>query len=248
MNRKMKKAAALIASAVLCLSMGVTVLAASPTDPAIPEEKEITQIYSGSGLDKDGNKVTVYSEKISQDVEEILKDESAVKDILKDAGYVVSDEDQVVVLGAGDFETYDKNFEVYDQDISDGAEMSFSLGYSSGDYSSENWDDLKDLKDGDTIYVLHQTADGTWEVLEGTVSATTTDWGYSTVSVKVTMTDFSPVAFVKVMSNGEVVVLDKNEVPVSQVETSATSVTSSKTTEKVTTTSVTVKKSPKTGE
>ena len=247
MNRKMKKAAALIASAVLCLSMGVTVLAASPTDPAIPE-KENTQAYAYQAFDKDGNKVTLRSEQISQEVEEILKDESAVKDILTGAGYEVSEDDQVVVLGAGDFHTVDKNFEEFDQDISDGVEFTFELGASNEEYgyATENWDDLKDLKNGDTIYVLHQKADGTWEVLEGT--AVVEDNYYTTVSVKVTLTSLSPIAFVKVMSNGEVVVLDKNEVPVSQVETSATSVTSSKTTEKVTTTSVTVKKSPKTGE
>ena len=113
-----------MAAAVLCLSMSMTVFASDRFDYASPDagdipaaddqetetevEKEITQIWSGSGLDKDGNKVTVLSEKVSAEVEEILKDTDAVKDILKDAGYDVTDDHQVVVLGAGDFETYNK--------------------------------------------------------------------------------------------------------------------------------------------
>lgn len=250
MNRKIKRAAALLASAVLCLSMGMSVFAAeSVTDDeafgtgTVVEDKEITQIWYGDGEGKDGNKVTVWGEKVSAEVEELLKDEAAVKDILKDAGYEVTDDHSVVVLGAGDFKTIDMYGKPYDQDLSDGAEMSFFLG--SGEtwtsdgvtytYGSDNWDDLKDLKDGDTIYVLHQTADGTWEVLEG--KAVVEGDGYRRVSVTVTMTGFSPVAFIKVMSNGEVVVLDKNEVPTQKVEP-----TDAKTT------TVTVKKSPKTGE
>lgn len=248
MNKKIKKAAAIMAAAVLCLSMSMTVFAASPDAGDIPsgdsqetteQEKEISQIWSGSGKDKDGNKVTVFSEKVSAEVEEILKDEDAVKDILKDAGYDMTDKHQVVVLGAGDFETYDKNFEAFDQDISDGAEMTFSLG--GGDsyygYGTENWDDLKDIKDGDIIYVLHQKDDGTWEVLEGKAVVEWNGTGYTSVKVKVTMTGFSPVAFIKVMSDGEVVVLDKTETPVQKVDTKTAK-----------TTSVTVKKSPKTGE
>lgn len=255
MNKKIKKAAAVMAATVLCLSMSTTVFAsdagnyASPDAGDIPsaegqgtepeKDKEIAQIWYGDGLDKDGNKVTVFSEKVSAEVEEVLKDTDAVKDILKDAGYDVTDSHQVVVLGAGDFETYDKNFEVYDQDISDGAEMTFTLG--AGDsyygYGTENWDDLKDIKDGDIIYVLHQKDDGTWEVLEGKAVVEWYGTGYTTVSVKVTMTGFSPVAFIKVMSNGEVVVLDKNETPVQKVDPKTAK-----------TTTVTVKKSPKTGE
>lgn len=255
MNKKIKKAAAIMAAAVLCLSMSMTVFASDRFDYASPDagdipaaddqetetevEKEITQIWSGSGLDKDGNKVTVLSEKVSAEVEEILKDTDAVKDILNDAGYDVTDDHQVVVLGAGDFETYNKDWEAYDQDISDGANMKFYLGYGNDKYGyhSENWDDLKDIKDGDTIYVLHQKDDGTWEVLEGKAIVVTNEYGDNDISVEVTMTSFSPVAFIKVMSDGEVVVLDKTETPVQKVDTKTAK-----------TTTVTVKKSPKTGE
>lgn len=236
MNRKIKKAAAVLASAVLCLSMGMSVFAAeSQTDPVIPdtedqigaetpEDKGIFWTYSSYGEDEDGKMLTVNSYKISQEVEEVLKDEEAVKNILKDAGYEVTDDHQVVVLGAGDYEVVG--------DASGAIDMTFDIGMS----IDSNWDDLKDLKNGDRIYVLHQTAEGTWEVLEG--EAVVDDMGYVTVvSVDVTMTGFSPIAFIKVMSNGEVVILDKNEVPTQKVEP-----TDAKTT------TVTVKKSPKTGE
>lgn len=253
MNKKIKKAAAIMAAAVLCLSMSMTVFASDRFDYASPDagdipaaddqetetevEKEISQIWSGIGLDKDGNKVTVKSEKVSAEVEEILKDEDAVKDILKDAGYEVGDDHQVVVLGAGDFQTVDMYGKPIEQDISEGVGLNFGLGYHYKDgFSENNWENVKDIKDGDTIYVLHQKDDGTWEVLEGKAVVEDTEY-YTRVSVEVNLTSLSPVAFIKVMSDGEVVVLDKTETPVQKVDTKTAK-----------TTTVTVKKSPKTGE
>lgn len=264
----MKKVIALITSAVLCCGMGTTVLATenpsvtdpviedgtenpSVTDPTVDEETtentettvtdSIYEVFYGVGLDKDGNKVTVYSEGISEELEATLKDESAVKDILESAGYEVDDDHKIVVLGAGDFSTYDTPGHKIDQDISDGAEMRFTLGTSSEWYTSSNWEDLKDIKDGDTIYLLHQTADGTWEVIEGKAEVVS-KYGYTYVYVTATMTGFSPVAFIKVMSDGKITVLDKTETKVAEVEitNSASTATSVSTT--------TEKTSPKTGE
>ena len=235
-----------MASAVLCLSMGMNVFAAdsmTPEDlpsgdvtgpvtpgtdnsdgdmgPGTPQE-QIQQIYMGSGTDADGNKITVRNQGLTTDVEAILKDQNQMKDILTDAGYVVPDDASVVVLGAGDYTT--------DQEIVGEADMNFVLGYGSDE-------DLQGIKNGDTIYVLHQKHDGTWEVIEGKAVVRTFGYGDTQVSVDVTMTGFSPVAFIKVMSNGELVVLDKNEVPKASVNTTTAK-----------TTTVTVKTSPKTGE
>ncbi len=260
----MKKAVALIVSAVLCLGVSATVLAAenpSVTDPVIPEdtttpedttipedtttpgdagtaEQSKIPILStvGQGTDKNGNKVTVYSAGVSKEVEEILSDEKAVKNILTEAGYKVTNDQKAVVIGAGDFKLYPgETFEP-------GTEMSFWLGSGSDTVAGYNWDSVKDIKNGDVIYVLHQTADGTWEVLEG-VAVVENDGDWKTVNVKVAMTGFSPVAFIKVMSNGEVVVLDKAETKVTQVDPVNSSASG-----KVTTTEVTTKTSPKTGE
>lgn len=228
----------------------------SVTDPAVDEGAtgntgttvddtaavdSIHEVVYGTGQDKDGNKVTVVSEGISEELEATLKDENTVKDILKDAGYEVNDDHKIVVLGAGDYSTYDARGNKIDQDLSDGAEMRFWLGYSSVGYSTSNWDDLKDLKDGDIIYVLHQTADGTWEVIEGKAEVVDSGYGYTDVYVTATMTGFSPVAFIKVMSDGKVAVLDKAETKVAEVETAKSGSTVKAATE-------TVKTSPKTGE
>ena len=97
--KSLKKAAAVAAAAVLCVSMSVGVFASSPTDPEIPS------VWGGNGTDKDGNKVTaMQTEELSKEVEEILKDEEQVKEILKEAGYEVTEDQNAVVLGAGNIE------------------------------------------------------------------------------------------------------------------------------------------------
>ena len=59
MNKKMKRAAAIMASAVLCLSMSMSVFAASPDTGNLPDskppaqtevEKELYQLWSGEGI------------------------------------------------------------------------------------------------------------------------------------------------------------------------------------------------------
>lgn len=226
MNKKIKKAAAIVAAAVLCLSMSMSVFAAeSPSDPDINtpvEDQPQTEPYWawGTGKDANGNTVTVNSTQVSAEVEKVLKDEAAVKDMLTDAGYAVPENSSVVLLGMGDFKLADPT-----QDVSAGVDMTFMLG---AEYTS-NADNLKDLNDGDIVYLLHQKADGTWEVIEGSVYVT----AFGEYMVKATMTGFSPIGFIKVMSNGDVVVLDKNENVVSSANTS---------------TGTTVKTSPKTGE
>ncbi|MDE7037457.1 MAG: hypothetical protein K2O98_05755, partial [Lachnospiraceae bacterium] len=68
---------------------------------------------------------------------------------------------------------------------------------------------------GATIYVAHQKADGTWEIIEGTLDKNM----YGEWVVKVKMDSFSPVAFLKVMSNGKVVEVDKKGEPVKAATT-----------------------------
>ncbi len=235
MNKKIKKAAAIAAAAVLCLSMSMSAFAAeSVEDPDINQGEEqkpaqTTPIYAyGTGKDANGVTVNLQLNAVSEDVQKVLEDETAVKNILTDAGYNVPENSSVVLLAMGDY----KMTNPY-QDISAGAEMTFNLGYVYGEYGSANSDNLKDLNNGDTIYLLHQKADGTWEVIEGTVAIDQ----YGNYMVNATMTGFSPIGFIKVMSNGQVVVMDKNENVVKQVNSNTG-----------TTTTVTAKKSPKTGE
>ena len=68
---------------------------------------------------------------------------------------------------------------------------------------------LEGIKNNDTLYILHQKADGTWEVLEAT-AVVETSGDVTTYKVKAHFDSFSPVAIIKVMSNGKITVLDKN--------------------------------------
>lgn len=241
MTKKMKKAIALIAASVLCLSMSVNVFAAeSPVDPVIPDENQeesLPQFWGGMGTDKDGNKVTVMPtyEELSKEVEEVLKDEDKMKEVLSNAGYEVDDKQNVVVLGAMDIE-------LKGQDMPEGGiDVSLTL-------DQEN-PQLEGLKDGDTLYVLHQKHDGTWEVLEGKLVITTESYEYegeiyefSYATVDVHFDSLSPVAIVKVMSDGKVVVLDKDEKKVGTIETSKENGEGTATVK-----TAVAKKSPKTG-
>ncbi len=218
---KIKKAAAIVAAAVLCMSMSMGVFASSPTDPEqiVNDGKTLTfnPIWSAEGTDKDGNKVTAYSmEALSQEVKDILSDEEKVKDILYEAGYTVKDDQDITVIAAGDLslvdmETFEKT-EVPEGGIDLELNLGFQDSYSYG--GQFTYGAIQGLKEGSTVYVLHQKDDGTWEVMEGTVKVKTTSDEYGTYTgyyVTAHFDSLSPVAIIKVMSNGEVVVLDKNE-------------------------------------
>ena len=232
MNKKIKKAAAIVAAAVLCLSMGTSVFAAqSPDDSNVNQERpaQTTPIYvGGTGKDANGVTVNLQYKDVTEDIQKVFNDQAAMKDILTDAGYVVPENSSVVVLGMGDYSVENPY-----QDISAGADMTFTLGWGNEYGGSAKEDRLKDLKAGEMTYLLHQTSDGTWEVVEGTVSINE----YGEYQVNATLTGFSPIGFIKVLSNGQVVVLDKNENVVSSVNANTGK-----------TTTVTAKTSPKTGE
>ena len=217
---KLEKAAAVVAAAVLCMSMSIGVFASSPTDPEqiVNDGKTLTfnSIWMSEGTDKDGNKVTAYSmEDLSQEVKEILSDEEKVKDILYEAGYTVEDGQEVKVIAASDLELVNDRWEEVevpeggvDLDLTFGNNTEYKSGYK---YTNG---DIEGLKEGDTVYILHQKDDGTWEVMEGTVKVNRYDYDnytYSRYYVTAHFDTLSPVAIIKVMSNGEVVVLDKNE-------------------------------------
>lgn len=212
---KIKKAAAIVAAAVLCMSMSMGVFASSPTDPEIPNI-----IWGGQVTDSNGDRVSAYVstyKDVSEEVEKILQDEEQVKEILYEAGYTVKDGDKITVIAASDVELYDGLSSGPMELPEGGVDLELELGtlYEGENYTSYSGSDrVEGIKNGDTLYILHQKDDGTWEVLEGTAIVETVDTGYgvrTTYSVKAHFNTLSPVAIIKVMSNGEVVVLDKNE-------------------------------------
>lgn len=183
--------------------MGTAVFAAgSTTDPEIPGEvikpsEEVKELTYGQAKDKDGNAFTVMStEDLKDEVKEILKDDEKVRDILEDAGYLPKDDEEIVVIGAGNLELDGKMPE-------GGVDVSLYVGTDA------------DLKDGSTVYVLHQKHDGTWEVLEGKVTVDK----YGDVSVTAHFDSLSPVAIIKVMSDGKAVIMDKDETKMQTIKT-----------------------------
>lgn len=204
-----RKAGCILAASILCVSMSLGVFASSPTDPEIPihdENEGDSPISNVSALTmgKDGYMVSaklVYTE-ASQEVQELLKDENNVKTILNDAGYTVTDDMTVFVFGAGELNYYGPGYE-HNEEVQElpeeGLDVVIDLDY----YDSE----VKNLNNGDTIYVLHQKSDGTWEVLEGEFNRNSAHMARATVHFD----SLSPVVFIKVMSNGQTVVLNKEE-------------------------------------
>lgn len=58
------------------------------------------------------------------------------------------------------------------------------------------------IKNGDTIYALHLKHDGSWKVVEGVVKGDI---------LTITLDGLSPIAFYKIMEDGKVIKLTKEE-------------------------------------
>lgn len=214
MFNKKKAGCILAASILLCVTMSFGVFASSPTDPEIPEYEETAEgssIYLVSAMEmgKDGYMVSTklsYTE-ASQEVKELLKDENNVKTILSDAGYAITDDMNVLVLGAGELKYYGPGYE-HNEEVQELPEEGLDVVI---DFYNGHGD-IDNLNDGDIIYVLHQKSDGTWEVLEGEFI------NQAVPRAKVHFDSLSPVAFIKVMSDGQTVVLNKEEKPIGNLD------------------------------
>lgn len=75
----------------------------------------------------------------------------------------------------------------------------------------------KDVKAGDTIYVLHYTGEGKWEIMEAIVQSNPQN-GNKYVVVQF-QNGLSPVGIVKVTSNNELITLNKNGQPSTVIPT-----------------------------
>lgn len=193
---KMKKLVALATAAALCLGMSVTAFAA---DVKSPQDSDIPTI--GWGATEDGS-YQVGSKPLTDKEKQDIAD--AAEKALKDQ-YNVAGKD-VVVIGVGDYQLFDENDKLIEDGKvpNGGAVFNFLLKEGKADYVK-----------GATIYVAHQKADGSWEIIEGTLDKDM----YGQWMVKVKMDSFSPVAFLKVMSNGKIVEVDKKGEPVKAATT-----------------------------
>lgn len=203
--RRIKKVAAAIVTAVLCMSMSMGVFASSPPDP-----DQIPGVSYGISLDnEDGPSISAVaiSKDLSEEVEEILQDKEQVKAILTNAGYNVKDDQDITIIAASDMELIDPRNGEKVEIPEGGTDFEFYLGSDFGSGLSNS--NLEGVKNNDILYILHRKADGTWEVLEAT-AVVDTSGDFTTYKVKAHFDSFSPVAVIKVMSNGQITVLDKN--------------------------------------
>ncbi len=217
---KMKKLVALLAAGVLCLGMSTTAFAGpSPKDPVAGTDangKEIVEILSWDEM-SDAQKAQ-YKEAAAHFA---TPEEAATT--LKNLGYELPKDSEVVVLGVDEYTGLNGG------QIAPGTEINFNLS------RLENVANGKQqLRAGDQVTLVHATwVNGklTWEVKRATVKW---DAAAGIFYATVTMDSLSPIAFVEVMQNGDVIAFNsKGEV------VSSTTSTGSKTT---------VKTSPKTGE
>lgn len=231
---KMKKLVALISAGILCLSMSMTAFATEAEKDPSPEtpptqtkteeeirkqmEKEYNEgltvveaVWFSSDLEYDvmpgylSDAKKDLTEEQYKEVVETLSDPEKIGDVIKAACNVPGDA-QCALIKTGDirYGEYDENGVWVDKPIpAGGIDIQVSVGSATA----------QGLKNGDSIYVLHYV-NGKWEVLEGTVELYGDD-----ARVTVHFNSLSPVAFVKVTSNGKVVPYNAKGEPITPVKT-----------------------------
>ena len=186
---KIKKLVALLTAGVLCLGMSTTAFAAQ----SVQDADGAALVKGADGYVSGYGELTPAQQEAFDKAKEVLEDEKQVDKILQDLGYNTNGVD-VIVMGMGDYRYYDKDGNP--ADLPKGTTLQFSL---------EGLDKAKGLKNGDKVYLMHYKADGTWEVVNGTVVTLN---GFLYVETD-ELDSLSPIAFLKVMSDGKVVALDK---------------------------------------
>lgn len=228
-----KKIVSLLAAALVALSLCSTAFAAiSPS--------ELPYAYASATTDeglKDGEELIIRTSSINQwscteeeyeASKQLINNQDSVIEVLESNGIDVPADAEMVLISAGE---YDAFVEHYGDDWSDyyrneyDGPLTLTL-----DLSSIG----SDAADGDTVFVLHYTANGVWEVFECVV-----------VDGKVTvdLNSLSPILIYKMMSDGSVSTVEPEttETVEKTVETTTT------TSESSVSTVSSLKKSPYTG-
>lgn len=199
--RNLKKLTAILLVSAMCIGTAFTSFAADVVDAAVadggspagkPSEGEQPGTDNKPQLpdmgendlvarDKDGNAVVVRQDEITDEkVIETLSSQEGLKEVLG-TKYQVGAKDQVVVIASGELKV--------DGEMPEGG-LDFAIDVNGNG-----------VNPGDTLYVLHKKADGTWEVFAVVVK--------EDGSVEFHLDSLSPVALVKVMSDGSVKVLSE---------------------------------------
>lgn len=197
----MKKLVALLTAGVLCLGMSMSVFAQevpSQTPGDEPSNSTSTDPADHASAIVNGKQVDVkYDDITDKEVLSVVNDNSKLEQILKNAGYDVKPGQQVEGIFWADVN-------LKDQTITPDGKISLNLCI--GDLKKNG------VKGKDVVYVYHWGKNGL-EIFEATVEDIDGN-GY----VKVSLDDLSPIAVVKVTSNGSVVAVDKKGNVVSTVD------------------------------
>lgn len=127
-----------------------------------------------------------------EEVLNIVKNEGEVKKIIENAGFDIPAGAEIILLGAGDYYAIDKSNRL-PVDADTLIELSiYALPMK----------EYFNVKEGETIYALHLKHDGSWEVVEGVIKDDI---------LTLTLDGLSPIAFYKIMEDGKVIELTKEE-------------------------------------
>lgn len=184
-----KKLAAILAAAVLCMGMGTSALAAQDGSDDLfwsPDAlKKLSEAEVQSVTAADGTKLEYTERDLSEGTMQTLSDGSKVKKIFESAGFGVSDDMYFVPIYMSHI-TWDGG---------GAAVVAFSA--SSGTVGSESF------QPGNAIYALRETysGSGVFEAYAGEVDANG--------EVRFNLAGSSSLILVKILSDGSVVTLDK---------------------------------------
>lgn len=177
---KLKKLVALITAGALCLGMSITAFAADKDD-----SREKVPAYA---TDENGKVLPLeYKETTEATVKEALKDPEKIADLFEQKGFDLKTGETPVVVFSKDVGLKDG-----EKIPEGGLDLDLNIGSAAA----------AGLEHGDTVYVFHWGKDGL-EIIPVTVITVN-----GNAVVKVHVSDLSPFAVVKVMSNGKVVKVD----------------------------------------
>ena len=165
-DMKIKKLTALVLAGMLCLGMSVTTFAANSLTPEDAEAEAV---------DKDGNPITITATDLGAEAQEVVDKWEADPETLKadvekaveGTNITLKENAEYAVIGA---------FE-YEGDLTPGSEITFNVSAMLPN----------GLEEGQTLYLMHGLADGSWVLVETTVKD-----GKATAQLD----SLSPIAFV----------------------------------------------------
>lgn len=182
----MKKIVTLLTVVLFCLGMSMTVFAAEV------KEDEMVSAPSANGAD------VVNNYAIKDAATNLERDQIATAALVAVREQLAIPATATVdLIAAGDYKLYDKNGVLIPNGVVPTGNEKFYFGIP----ASEN---TTGYYHGAPIYVTHEYSPGKWEIIMGQIVQTANGW-----KMEVTMNDFSPVAFFKIMSDGDFIVVTK---------------------------------------